>query len=252
MKMVIKRFITEFDRRRLFILLGGISFVIVFLLSGNIVLKKYRGLEKSILAKKKVMLNFVQLKEEYLREKDKFDYTERRALSPRGMESPIIILEEIGIRAGIKEKIIMLKPLEEEMEKGYLERGVNVKIDGIDLNQLINFLYIIENNKALLLINGFSMKSRFDNPNLLDVDISLAVISKVSGEEQKTNFLRKSGIQEYYFHAFLNSLEFLQFPIHEHKKAFHSCRHSLYSSPFLFNYLFLCLSQQPHRVMVRV
>ena len=179
--MVIKRFITEIDRRRLFILLGGISFVIVFLLSGNIVLKKYRGLEKSILAKKKEMLNFVQLKEEYLREKDKFDYAERRALSPRGMESPITILEEIGIRAGIKEKIIMLKPLEEEMEKGYLERGVNVKIDGIDLNQLINFLYIIENNKALLLINGFSMKSRFDNPNLLDVDISLAVINKVSG-----------------------------------------------------------------------
>ena len=181
MKMVIKRFITEIDRRRLFILLGGISFVIVFLLSGNIVLKKYRGLEKSILTKKKEMLNFVQLKEEYLREKDKFDYAERRALSPRGMESPITILEEIGIRAGIKEKIIMLKPLEEEMEKGYLERGVNVKIDGIDLNQLINFLYIIENNKALLLINGFSMKSRFDNPNLLDVDISLAVINKVSG-----------------------------------------------------------------------
>ena len=179
--MVIKRFITEIDRRRLFILLGGISFVIVFLLSGNIVLKKYRGLEKSILTKKKEMLNFVQLKEEYLREKDKFDYAERRALSPRGMESPITILEEIGIRAGIKEKIIMLKPLEEEMEKGYLERGVNVKIDGIDLNQLINFLYIIKNNKALLLINGFSMKSRFDNPNLLDVDISLAVISKVSG-----------------------------------------------------------------------
>ena len=179
--MVIKRFITEIDRRRLFILLGGISFVIVFLLSGNIVFKKYRELEKSILAKKKEMLNFVQLKEEYLREKDKFDYAERRALSPRGMESPITILEEIGIRAGIKEKIIMLKPLEEEMEKGYLERGVNVKIDGIDLNQLINFLYIIKNNKALLLINGFSMKSRFDNPNLLDVDISLAVISKVSG-----------------------------------------------------------------------
>jgi len=179
--MVIKRFITEIDRRRLFILLGGISFVIVFLLSGNIVFKKYRELEKSILAKKKEMLNFVQLKEEYLREKDKFDYAERRALSPRGMESPITILEEIGIRAGIKEKIIMLKPLEEEMEKGYLERGVNVKIDGIDLNQLINFLYIIKNNKALLLINGFSMKSRFDNPNLLDVDISLAVINKVSG-----------------------------------------------------------------------
>ncbi len=179
MKNIFKGFITEIDRRRLFILLGGISFVIVFLLSGNIVLKKYRGLEKSILTKKREMLNFVQLKEEYLREKDKFDYVERRALSPRGMESPITILEDIGI--GIREKIIMLKPLEEKMEKGYLERGVNLKIDGIDLNQLINFLYKIENNKALLLIKEFSMKSRFDNPNLLDVDISVAVVNKVTG-----------------------------------------------------------------------
>ncbi len=181
MKMIFKGFITEFDRRRLFILLGGISFVIVFLLSGNIVLKKYRGLEKSILAKKKEMLIFVRLKGEYLREKDKFDYVERRALSPRGMESPITILEGIGIRTGIKEKIIMLKPLEEKVEKGYLERGVNVKIDGMSINQLINFLYKIENNKALLLIKGFSMKSRFDNPNLLDVDINVALISKTAG-----------------------------------------------------------------------
>lgn len=176
--MIFKGLSIEFDRKRLFILLGGISFIILFLLSGNIVLKKYRGLEKSILAKKKEMLNFVKLKEEYLREKDKFDYAERRALSPRGMESPITILEGIGIRTGIKEKIIMLKPFEEKMEKGYLERGVNVKIDGIDLNQLINFLYKIENNKAMLLIKGFLMKSRFDNPNLLDVDINIVLISK--------------------------------------------------------------------------
>ncbi|MBI3584437.1 MAG: hypothetical protein HY096_10890 [Nitrospinae bacterium] len=181
MKMIFKRFITEFDRRRLFVLLGGISFVIVLLLTGDIVLKKYRGLEKSILVKKKEMLNFVRLKEEYLRKKDMYDYIERRALSPRGMESPITILEGIGIMTGIKEKIIMLKPLEEKVEKEYLKRGVNVKVDGIDLNQLINFLYKIENNKALLLVKGFSMKSRFDNPNLLDVDISVAVISKVSG-----------------------------------------------------------------------
>ncbi len=179
--MIFKRFVTEIDRRRLFILLGGISFVIVFLLSGNVVLKKYSSLEKSILTKKKEVSNFAKLKEEYLREKDKFDYVERRALSPRGMESPITILEDIGIGTGIREKIIMLKPLEEKMEKGYLERGVDVKIDGIDLNQLINFLYKIENNKALLLIKGFSMKNRFDNPNLLDVDISVAVVNKVTG-----------------------------------------------------------------------
>jgi hypothetical protein len=179
MKNIFKRFITEFDRRRLFILIGGISFVIVLLLTGNIVLKKYRGLEKSILTKKREVLNFVRLKEEYLSNKDLFDYIERRALSPRGIESPITILEEIGMKAGVKEKIIMLKPLEEKVEKGYMERGVNLKIEGIDLNQLINFLYKIENNKALLLIKGFSMKSRFDNPNLLDVDISVSAVSKV-------------------------------------------------------------------------
>jgi hypothetical protein len=178
MKMIFKRFITEFDRRRLFILLGGISLVIILLLSGNIMLKKYRGMEKSILTKRREMSNFAKLKEEYLRENALYDYLERRVLSPKGLESPITILEEIGIGTGIREKIITLKPLEENMKKDYMERGVNVKIGGIDLNQLINFLYKIENNKALLLIKGFSMKSHFDNPNLLDVDVSVAVVSK--------------------------------------------------------------------------
>src|SRR3989338_21471 len=180
--MVFNRFITEINKRKLFILLAGVSLISGLLFVGNITLKKYRGLERLILVKKNEFSNFKRLKEDYLRGRNIFDYIEKKTLSAKAMESPIMILEEIGIMTGLKENITTLKSLEEKPVKGYLERSVDIKIEGIDLNQLINFLYKIENNKILFAVNGFAMKSRFDNPNLLDININVAVISKVSGD----------------------------------------------------------------------
>jgi len=90
-----------------------------------------------------------------------------------------MILEDIGRKIGIREKITVLKPLEERTIRGYMERGVETKINGIDINQLINLLYRIENHSALLIIKEFSMKSRFDNPDLVDITIKTSLINSV-------------------------------------------------------------------------
>lgn len=177
--MRFEEFIKGFDRRKISIIAVVVCFVIVSGWVWDIIYKKYTGVEKAVITKKDELTRFNRLEEEFLRDKHIIDSIAKRLLSPKGNESPIIILEEIGKRTGVKEKITTLKPLEEKMKKGYRERGVEMRIDGIDLNQLINLLYKIENHKALLIVKGFSMKNRFDNPDLLDITINLSLISKV-------------------------------------------------------------------------
>ncbi len=140
---------------------------------------RYRGLKRAVSVKKSELEELRMIKEEYLEKKGRGDYLEKRLLSPKGSDSPIMILEDIGRKIGIREKITVLKPLEERTIRGYMERGVETKINGIDINQLINLLYRIENHSALLIIKEFSMKSRFDNPDLVDITIKTSLINSV-------------------------------------------------------------------------
>lgn len=176
--MRFERFTLEFDRRKISILLGGVCLFIIFLWIGNAAFKNYTGQKRAVSVKKSELEELRILKEEYLKKKVGFDYLEKRLLSPKGSDSPIRILEDIGRKIGIKEKITALKPLEERTIRGYMERGVEMRIDGMDINQLINLLYRIENHSALLIIKEFSMKNRFDNPDLMDITINTSLINR--------------------------------------------------------------------------
>jgi general secretion pathway protein M len=176
--MKLKEILTGLERRDVFIIIGVFSFLIAIVWIGHTVFKRYTGMKKMVYVKRAELKDFERLAEEYRSKKAVFDYLEKRLISPKGNESPVALLEDIGKRTGIKEKITMLKPVEEKMLKGYIEKGVEMRIDSIDLNQLINLLYKIENHNAFLIIKRFSMKNRFDNPDLLDITLNITLINK--------------------------------------------------------------------------
>ena len=51
--------------------------------------------------------------------------------------------------------------------------GVELDIDGMSLNQLVNLIYLIEDHRTLLVVTEVKLKSRFDSPELLDVQLKL-------------------------------------------------------------------------------
>ncbi|MDP2688892.1 MAG: hypothetical protein Q8P48_02150, partial [Deltaproteobacteria bacterium] len=111
---------------------------------------------------------------EYLEKKASVDITARKARAvSAGAVSGITEIEQIGRQVGVRELITSIKPLEERQVGGYLEKGMEVRIEKIDLNRLVSLLYLIENNRSLLVIREFSMKNRFENPNLLDVNLKI-------------------------------------------------------------------------------
>lgn len=103
----------------------------------------------------------------------------REKLLVRGVEGSIgTVIEEIGNTIGLQKKITSFKPLGEGLVNGYMEKGVQVEIEGVTLNQVVNFLYKIKEYKNLLLVRDFSMKSHFQNPDLLDITVQVIVVTR--------------------------------------------------------------------------
>lgn len=134
--------------------------------------------EKGVRAKKTEALAFSSKKEEYLKERKAIEPFIRKILLPPYSGSLSSIIEEMARGIGIKDNIISIKPMEEEKEKGYIKNGIDVKIEGITLNQMVNLLYKIENFRNLILIKSFIMKSRFENPDILDITMHSVLITK--------------------------------------------------------------------------
>lgn len=128
--------------------------------------------------KKEEIASFYNLRREYLKELSGIAHLEKKLLMPQVDGSTGTIIEEIGTQIGIKDKMISFKSVDETIKKGYNQRGVEIKLENLTLNQLINLLYRINNHRNLLLIKDFAMKTHFENPNLLDVTMKITLITK--------------------------------------------------------------------------
>ena len=156
---------------------------IVAAISGTILFiattyKMTGGVEKAVKSKKAELSAFYGLKQRYLKEYADIEPLEKRLLLPLSKESPGAVIEEICTQIGIYTNIISLNPTEDKPEKGYLQYGIEVKLDGVTFNQMANLLYRVENYRNLLLIKDFQVKSHFDNPNLWDITVQFFLVTK--------------------------------------------------------------------------
>lgn len=135
-------------------------------------------IEKQAKAKKMELTTFTVMREEYLQERMKIVPLEKRLFLALSQESPGAVVEGIGGQIGIKKNIVAFKPVEEKIEKGYIQNGVEIKIEGITLNQIANLVYRIGNYKNLLIIKEFRIKAQFNNPELFDMTMRITLMSR--------------------------------------------------------------------------
>ncbi len=142
-------------------------------------LSRYMAAGRVLAVKKEELKRFGSLAGEYLEKKAAIEIAARKARSasdPAG--SAITEIERIGERVGAAGLITSIKPLEERQTGGYMEKELEVRIEKIELNRLVNLLYLIDNNKRLLVVREFSMKSRFEDPNLLDIRLKISHLTR--------------------------------------------------------------------------
>lgn len=136
------------------------------------------GVGKRLKTGKSELGAFNALRDEYLRAKASAGGAETRISAPLSRESASAVVEEIGALSGVKSRITSIKTFDEKAAKGYAKNGVEFKAEGVTLNQTVNLLYRMQMHRNLVLVRDFSMKARFDNPDIFDLTVQVVLAVK--------------------------------------------------------------------------
>jgi hypothetical protein len=149
------------------ILLIGVLCIILFFWKGKLVRTNQYLSEQ--------LSEIINLEKEVTRIKDRVEFQEKKiGLSKKG--GIVSNLEEM-LRS-IQTKANVIKPLDTKKTKEFIEETAELKIENTDLNTIVNLLFIMENSTSPYKIKNIIIKTAFENPDSLELSLSVERISK--------------------------------------------------------------------------
>lgn len=89
------------------------------------------------------------------------------------------VLDDIVSSLGIKGKLKAVKGLGSREIKGPMtEESAEVQLEKVSMNELVNIFYRIGEAPVILSVKRAMMKKSFENPELLDVTMTIALFTK--------------------------------------------------------------------------
>ncbi len=170
MKILLRKII--FYDKPLFVTAAAIVLAAVF---SFIVLISVNKLEKEALELKDQLKNMQMLKKEltYINE---IVSSREKKIGLTQTDGIVSVMEQILDSLEIKAKVI--KPMGKKKTREYMEEDSELQIDSIDLNEIVNLFYKIENSPFPVKIKSVAIKTRFENSNIFTLNLTASLISK--------------------------------------------------------------------------
>lgn len=137
-----------------------------------------RSNERDLRAARARNAEMVQLSSEYAALRRQVDAVERRG-SLSQVAGVIQVMDEIVSGLGLKPKLKGIKGLGSREIKGEMtEEGAEVTFEKLSMNELVNLLYRIDTAPLMLSSNTMTIRRSFENPNAVDLSLTVALFSK--------------------------------------------------------------------------
>ena len=140
--------------------------------------EKRSQLERGIAAKQKSLHEMIQLQREYEHLKEGAQEILSDLEKRDKNFSLFAYLEKMAADTGIKEHIKYMKPSSSAGSGPYIESAVEVKLVGISLEQLTQYLYFVEDPEKSIWIKRASIKAQNQPPRYLDVVLQVLTITE--------------------------------------------------------------------------
>jgi general secretion pathway protein M len=169
-------------RERLFLGGAGAVFVLflIFKFAIDPLVKHSADLDRQIVAARRQLIELRTMQQEYQRQKTVVD-TINSQLKKQQNFAIFSRLEEFAGQTGIRNKILYMKPTVSTPSEVYNEESVEVKMEGVTLEQLVRYLHHIENSPQLLKIKRLEIKPRFDNRQILTATFRVSAFTLKEG-----------------------------------------------------------------------
>jgi len=150
----------------------GIALLLLVIILFTTLNGQISALEKKRKARENDLVEMMILKQRFQAAKLSSQRFAGRLAGVQADDSPAKIIEEIGIKG----KSSKITPLKSEERGGFIEDSAEVKLDGLTLNEAVNLLYRLEKGTRPVLVKKANLKTRFDDPALLDLTLTIALL----------------------------------------------------------------------------
>ncbi len=163
-------------REKLMIIVGGVAVALVLFYRFGLspAIERLHMLDRLVATKEREVHEMRALSETYVAQKRLMEDV-NRSLSQRGQDFAIFsFLEDLANKAGIKNNIMSMRPALTTPGELFRESSVEMRLEGIALQQLTRYLYDIERAPQFLRVRRMHIKPRPANPDLLDVTVQVS------------------------------------------------------------------------------
>ena len=158
--------------------------ILYWLVQGLIVAPLENG--KRAIASREASLRQMQiLQADYRRVQGQVSLLEMRIQS--GQQGNVLsMLEEMAGEVQIKDKIASMDPRSTPPNDLYRESVIEVRLQQVNLKQLVDYLFKVENSGAFLKIKRLRLKTRSDDPGYLDVTFRVSSFEPIGSAPAAT------------------------------------------------------------------
>jgi Tfp pilus assembly protein PilO len=174
LRTALEAFLTRLTRRERIVLgLGGVA-LLGFVLGGLASLaeryqERMKSLERLVQQKQQDRATLVRLREDYVGIRQQVRELEERIDRDRGSFSLLSFMETLADRQAVRSSITSMRPQPASELDDYRELGVEIKMENVTLEQVVRFLSSIETSPHLIRVKRMRMRTRFANPQFMDV-----------------------------------------------------------------------------------
>jgi len=86
----------------------------------------------------------------------------------------ISTVEDATQQISARSQLIYVRPQPDKARGDLTEEGVEIKLEKLQLHQLVELLYQFDQSGQILKVDQMRIRTRFDNPDLLDTSITLS------------------------------------------------------------------------------
>lgn len=164
-------------RERTIVAVGGVVVVasLLFLLVVDPLLARIDKLERQVVRQSKERGELSVLAAEYAAKQARVTKLEQRLPPADGQFSLLAFMEEAAASAQIRDRIVGMQPQQPATLQGYLETSVDLRLDGVQLPQLLALLVALEQAPYDVQVRHLQVKPKYDNP--VNLDATLRIVS---------------------------------------------------------------------------
>ncbi len=164
-------------RERMIVGIGGaiVAASLVFLAVIDPLQARIEKLERQAIRKSKEQVELAGLAAEHRAKHARIAKLEQRMPSASGPFSLLAFLEEAATSVQVRDRITGMQPQQPITIQGYQETAVDLRLDGVQLPQLLALLVALEQAPYDVQVHHLQIKPKYDNP--INLDATLKIVS---------------------------------------------------------------------------